>query len=133
MERGPRRALFLFLGGLAGAAAANVLSRRWVDVVQVRGRSMTPTLLPGDRLLVESLTYRSRRPRAGDIVLAADPRDGSRELVKRVASSGPGLELRGDSSEESTDSRAFGPLPVESVHWRAVYRYWPPRRAGRLD
>ena len=131
-ERGPRRALFLFLGALAGAAAANVLARRWVDVVQVTGRSMAPTLLPGDRLLVESLTYRSRPPRAGEIVLAADPRDDSRELIKRVASSGAALELRGDALEASTDSRTFGAVPVESVQWRALIRYWPPARVARL-
>lgn len=128
-EKGPRRALFLFLGMAAGAAAANVVARRWVDVVEVEGTSMAPALLPGDRLLVESLTYRLRSPRVGDIVLAADPRAPSRELVKRVATVGSTVELRGDAPDASTDSRTFGAVPVASVRWRVAARYRPPRRA----
>jgi nickel-type superoxide dismutase maturation protease len=131
-ERGPRRALFLFLGALAGAAAANVLARHWLDVVEVAGGSMAPALQPGDRLLVEAVTYRSRLPRVGEIVLAADPRDPSRELVKRVAASGPSLQLRGDARDASTDSRIFGAVPLAAVRWRVVARYWPPARATRL-
>jgi signal peptidase I len=133
-ERGPRRALFLFLGVLAGAAAANVVARRWVDVVQVHGSSMTPALQPGDRLLVEALTYRSRSPRAGEIVLAADPRVPERELIKRVAavdSAAATVVLAGDAPEASTDSRAFCPVPLAAIRWRVAGRYWPlPRLSG---
>ena len=39
---------------LAAIGAAAVAGGRWLDVVEVRGRSMAPTLLPGDRLLVEA-------------------------------------------------------------------------------
>ena len=53
-ERGPRRALFLVLGTLAAIGAAAVAGGRWFDLVEVRGRSMAPALLPGDRLLVEA-------------------------------------------------------------------------------
>jgi nickel-type superoxide dismutase maturation protease len=102
------------------------LARRSFDVVEVRGRSMAPTLLPGDRLLVARVTM----PRRGEVVLAADPRDGRRELIKRVAAIGPGgVELRGDDGGASTDGRTFGRVPVEAVRWRAVLRYWPPGRA----
>ena len=74
--------LFLALGVAAGMA----IGRRWLDVVEVRGSSMEPTLIPGDRLLVESHTYGGRAPRHGEVVLAADPRQPERELIKRVAS-----------------------------------------------
>lgn len=91
---------------------------------------MAPTLEPGDRLVV----VRRRSPlRIGDIVLALDPRDAGRELVKRVAEIGPqGVLLRGDDPSHSTDGRAFGPLPEGAVAWRAVARSWPPSRAGLL-
>lgn len=102
--------------GLAAAAAA----RRWLDVVEVRGRSMAPTLLPGDRLLVVR-----DQPRPGDVVLAPDPRNSTRELIKRVASVEPlSIELRGDNPAASTDAR----LSSAAVRWRAVLRYWPPAR-----
>ena len=86
----------LLLGGLIAA-------HRWLDAVEVRGRSMAPTLLSGDRLLVARL-----RPRVGDVVLATDPRDRGRELVKRVAGiDGFGVTLRGDNPAASTDARTF--------------------------
>ena len=114
------------------AAAAALVGRRWLDVVEVQGFSMAPTLLPGDRLMVESLTYRRRVPRAGEVVLAIDPRVQERELIKRVHAAGPRLDLRGDAPEESTDSRTFGEVPADEVRWRAVLRYWPLGRARRL-
>lgn len=134
-ERAPTQAPFLVLGALVGAAAAALLSRRAVDVVEVHGMSMAPTLRPGDRLIVEALSYRSRLPRSGEIVLANDPREPSRELVKRVrqVDSGAGTaELVGDAAETSTDSRTFGLIPVGSLRWRVAARYWPPNRAALL-
>lgn len=118
-----------------GALAAGAAARRWLDAVEVRGGSMAPTLLPGDRLLVESSTFARRRPRAGELVLAPDPRQPARELVKRVAAvdaEAGTVQLRGDTPAASTDSRAFGAVPSTAVRWRVVARYWPPSRAGRL-
>ena len=132
-ERGPRRALFLVLGALATIGAAAVAGGRWFDMVEVRGHSMAPALLPGDRLLVEALSYRRRTPHSGEIVLAADPRGRSRELVKRIglvdASSGS-AELIGDAPEASTDSRTFGPVELGELRWRVAFRCWPPGRIG---
>jgi nickel-type superoxide dismutase maturation protease len=124
------------LVGAAGALAAGAAARRWLDAVEVRGGSMAPTLLPGDRLLVESSTFQRRAPRAGELVLALDPREPERELVKRVAAvdgEAETLQLRGDAPDASTDSRAFGAVPSASVRWRVLVRYWPPSRAGRLN
>jgi nickel-type superoxide dismutase maturation protease len=119
--RGFIRSLLLF----AGVA---MLARRWLDVVEVRGRSMAPTLLPGDRLLVARL-----RPRLGGVAVAPDPRDPRRELIKRVARvDASGVHLRGDNPAFSTDMRAFGPVPRRAVTWRAVLRYWPRPRMGRI-
>lgn len=118
-----------------GMAAGITVGRRWLDVVEVRGRSMAPSLLPGDRLLVESHTYHGRTPRPGEVVLAVDPRTAERELIKRVAAidqATASAELRGDDPAASTDSREFGAVPLSAIRWRAVYRYWPPDRAGRL-
>lgn len=123
--------LFLVLGMAAGIT----VGRRWLDVVEVRGGSMAPALLPGDRLLVESHTYQGRAPRSGEVVLAADPRMPERELIKRVAEVDEGAasaDLRGDAPDASTDSREFGAVPLSSIRWRAAYRYWPPGRIGRL-
>lgn len=121
--------------GVAAGIAAGAAATRWLDVVEVHGGSMAPALLPGDRLLVESRSYLSRPPRPGEIVLAADPRKSDRELIKRVASvdeDAAAADLRGDATDESTDSRDFGSVPLSAIRWRAAFRYWPPERAGRL-
>jgi signal peptidase I len=116
------------LGSLLAVIAFLALRRR-IDVVEVRGRSMAPALLPGDRLLVA----RFASPRAGDIVLAPDPRDPRRELVKRVSGiDAAGVVLGGDNSSESTDGRSFGALPLAAVSWRVIGRYWPPERIGQV-
>ena len=113
------RALRWILVGIAAATAA----RQWLDVVEVRGLSMAPTLLPGDRLLVVRL---HRPPRPGEVVLAPDPRETRRELVKRVATvDRDRVELRGDNASVSTDAR----MAPSTVRWRAVLRYAPLERA----
>lgn len=107
-------------------AAMAVMATRRLDVVVVRGRSMVPTLRPGDRLVAARLT---RAPRRGEIVLAPDPREPGRELVKRVSAVTNGrVALRGDDPAASTDGRTFGDLPARSVRWRVIARCWPPGR-----
>lgn len=91
---------------------------------------MRPALEPGDRLVIVAW----RAPRAGDVVAAADPRREDRTIVKRVAEVRPdgALVLLGDDSGASTDSRTFGPVPRALVQGRAVWRYWPKERRGRV-
>lgn len=118
--------LAIFVGLVAARLA------RDLDAVEVRGRSMTPTLEPGDRLLVETWSYRRRAPRVGEVVVTPDPRSPARELVKRVAAVEAGqVTLRGDAAR-STDSRRFGSVPEGDVRTRAAFRYWPPQRAGLI-
>lgn len=122
-----RRPLFA-AGALLGAVVC-LLGLRPVRRVEVAGDSMRPTLEPGDRLLV----LRRARARPGDLVTVPDPRDGSRTVVKRVASvSGDGVVVVGDNPAQSTDSRVFGAVPAAAVRGRVVYRYHPDHRRAWL-
>ena len=112
----------------------------------VRDRSMAPSILPGDRLLV--VRRPSRAYRRGDVVIARDPAEAGRFLVKRVAAlpgdpwppgfggTGPvppgRVVLLGDNRVESRDSRAFGALPLNALTGRAIWRYLPASRRGGL-
>jgi nickel-type superoxide dismutase maturation protease len=105
------------------AAAVVVRPRR----VAVEGRSMEPTLAPGDRLVV----VRARVLHAGDVVAVRGPRDPTRVLVKRVSAVlEDEIVLRGDNPGVSTDSRTFGPVPTTAVLGRVVRCYAPAWRAG---
>ena len=94
---------------------------------------MSPTLLPGDRVLV----YRGIGPlkatiRPGDLVAVTDPRQPGRMMVKRVAGfTAGGVVVHGDNAAASTDSRHFGPVDPAAVSGRVVYRYHPEARRGR--
>ena len=57
---------------------------------------MEPTLLPGERVLVNRLAYRRHSPARGDVVLARDPRESKRLLIKRVVAV-PGDAVRQDA------------------------------------
>ena len=116
------------LAAAAGAVAGVALVVRWRPRrVVVEGRSMLPTLQPGDRLVV----VRHRQPRPGDVVAVRDPRRPSRLLVKRAVAVAAGrFDVRGDDPAQSTDSRMFGPVGPDDLVGIVVRRYGPASRAG---
>ncbi len=58
-----------------------------LEPVRVRSDSMEPTLPSGAIVLIDKLTYLTREPHRGDIVVTADPRTGE-SIVKRVVAVG---------------------------------------------
>jgi signal peptidase I len=93
----------------------------------VTGRSMLPTLEPGDRLLVRA----GRLPRdARDIVVVRLP--GRPVSVKRAGvRDAARWWVESDNPAEGTDSWTLGaPVPDVDVVGVAVLRYRPLRRAG---
>ncbi len=145
--------------------------------------SMTETILEGDMVFSEKVSYYFEEPQAGQIVTFEDPepgREDNRILIKRIiATGGQTVDLRdgfvfvdgkqldepytqgkpsyplvparnveivypytvpdgylwvmGDNRTDSSDSRYFGAVPVESVTGHAVLAYWPLNRFGILE
>ena len=120
--------------GAALAPGLVHLGRSWRARVAVVGSSMEPTLTPGDWLLVDPRAYRRRTPRPGQLVVAPDPRQPTRDLVKRIAALDLDgrLLLAGDASDASTDSRTFGAIEPASVRGRPWFRVRPLARFGRI-
>ncbi len=110
--------------------------------VEIAGRSMRPTLEPGDWAFAIG-TARGRRPRIGDIVVLEHPDRPGFELVKRVTemrrpstshatTRTAELWVEGDDPASSTDSRHFGPIDRSRVRGRLVLVWWPPSRRRLL-
>jgi len=134
-EKVSRVAPVLFRSALiaAGVGLAYRVGRRFRRFA-ISGRSMLPTLSPGDWVLVDEFAYHSALPRRGHVVVAADPREPERHLVKRVTSVDlhGAVRLEGDNADESTDSREFGAVPASNLKGRVRWRYWPAKRAGTV-
>ena len=127
---------FGLLGGCATAAAVRI-RRRWVVAV-VRGHSMMPTFVDGQRVLARRVAGRRIRP--GDVVVfrmrspfTPPSADNPGYRIKRVVAVAgdpppawlPGLDpsatvpvghfvVTGDNPN-SEDSRHFGPVPESAV------------------
>jgi signal peptidase I len=131
-----KRLLALGLGSLL--VTGGVFGSRLVRRYAVEGRSMLQAYAPGQRLAVESLTYRLRPPRVAEVVVVRQPGSNGRLDLKRIVA-GPGAEvsvrgatdflgkdewyLLGDNLDESTDSRELGPVKTEDIVGRVWFRY----------
>lgn len=90
---------------------------------------MEPTLRDGDWLLVDP----DGAPRVGELVVARDPREPQRLIVKRVVEVQPGqLLVAGDHPAHAGKAAEIGALEASLVVGRPWLRYWPPRRFGRV-
>ena len=121
--------------------------------VTVAEGSMLPSIQPGDWLLVDPTT--TRWPRRGSVVVFQEPFSDTL-AIKRVAAR-PGdwvpfgdgwLQLADDEAwllsdatddelaaagfGPASDSRKYGPVPVESLVGRAWFRYGPIGRIGKI-
>ena len=115
---------------------------------------MVPAILPGDWLVVNPLT--GRWPRSGAVVVFREPLSDALAL-KRVAAGpgervlfakgyitlGPGeawLTADADAAAAAgagfgppIDSTRFGPVALDRLVGRVLFRYGPLRRFGRVD
>jgi len=71
-----------------------------VELYMVEGPSMRPTLVNGERLVVNKFIYRFKTPERGEVLVFRYPRDPSRDFIKRV------IAVAGDTVEIK-DGRVF--------------------------
>ncbi|ELR96637.1 nickel-type superoxide dismutase maturation protease [Gloeocapsa sp. PCC 73106] len=92
--------------------------------LRVVGRSMLPTLQPGDEVLVNYRAYQRSLPQVGDIVVAWHPEKPRLRVIKRLTMIGEDgcCVLLGDNPEESTDSRYWGGVTLSHILAQVVCR-----------
>ncbi|ORY05213.1 LexA/Signal peptidase [Basidiobolus meristosporus CBS 931.73] len=110
------------------------------------GPSMLPTLnVVGDFVAMEHASPRLGRLKTGDVVVAVSPNNPDRAVCKRILGM-PGdhicvdpsqyprqfitvppghVWLQGDNMSNSTDSRAYGPVPYGLIKGKVFARVWP--------
>ena len=80
--------------------------------VRVTGRSMLPTLSDGEFVLVDPAVS----PRIGQLVVAIHPQQTDLLVVKRLVGRDDGdLVVASDNPEAGSDSRTWGPVPLDRL------------------
>jgi signal peptidase I len=77
----------------AAFAIAMLVQTFMFRITGILQTSMLPTIDPGDRIIVNCMTYEFREPRRGEIVVVHDPADDKKDIIKRV------IALGGDTIE----------------------------------
>lgn len=124
-----------------------------VDVTVCVGPSMLPTFnATGDVVLLNRFCTLLGTLKRGDVVIADSPSKPGQKVCKRiVAVEGDVVHvptwhgtrqpfsvprghvwLEGDNAANSTDSRHYGPVPLDSMQGRVFCRFWPPSEAGAV-
>ena len=116
-----------------------------VEAYRIVGKSMVPTVLPGDYVLVKKPAYRNQGLKKGDIVIAVYPDDRSKALIRRIdALPGEivstedgksftvphGTVMVKGSSKEAVDSSTFGPLDMRDIVGRVTQIYFSKDERG---
>ena len=92
--RKPRRLRFA-IDAVLGAALMVTIHMFVLQVSIVRGSSMEPCLLDGDRLVVDRVSYSMSEVERGDVVVLRNPRNHAIDFVKRVVGlPGDEVEMR---------------------------------------
>ncbi|CAL8081436.1 unnamed protein product [Orchesella dallaii] len=111
------------------------------EFVICSGPSMEPTIRSHDILFTEHISPRTGNLGRGDIIVARAPHSPYTFICKRIIALPDDhllhddgtlqhvpkghIWIEGDNSDNSMDSRTYGPIPLGLVRGRAVGRIWP--------
>ncbi len=125
-----KRVLLIFAALLLGLVlnpterVARYMAENVLQAFEMGQYSMGPTLIPGDRVLIDKRIYGRSEPRRGDIVVFRHPLNPTRNYLKRIVGlPGDSVEIRGGhlyiSGREvvelyvkGTPSGDYGPVTV---------------------
>ncbi len=86
----------------------------FVQAFKIPTGSMRPTLMQGDRILVNKLLYRFKKPQRGDIIVFKYPLNPKRDFIKRlIVSEGETVEINNGNifiNGESSDNEILRKL-----------------------
>ncbi|MDB6019636.1 MAG: putative signal peptidase [Pedosphaera sp.] len=94
--RNARQFRLLLYVALWSVMAYFFISHYVLMAVEIKGTSMSPTLIDGERYLLYRCTYLVRTPRKGEIVVIKDPEDHGLSIKRIVALPDETVEMRPD-------------------------------------
>jgi signal peptidase I len=126
-SRGKRQTKVLVCAALWSVIFYLFISHFVLMAVEIKGTSMSPTLLDGDRYILFRCPYLWRAPRVGEIVVIKDPQDQDLSIKRIVGLPNDLIEIRKDGvyvnkrklSEPYLTSLAAlssGIQPVKPIH-----------------
>lgn len=77
-----------------GTLSYLLITRFVIQAVQVEGPSMYPTLTDSGRYWLERFAYVAHDPQRNDIIALRDPRDGTLEVKRIIATAGESVYLK---------------------------------------
>jgi len=87
--QGSKSALSEFLESIIIAIILAAVIRTFLfQPFYIPSGSMEPTLMPGDRIIVNKLVYRFGEPKRGDVVVFKYPLDIQKDYIKRIVAVG---------------------------------------------
>jgi len=89
-------------------------SRVVVTAVEVKGSSMSPTLLSGDRLLLNRFAYLHREPERGELVVLRDPQTAELVIKRIVGLPLESVQMQGHSAHVN-GRKVFEPYASNSA------------------
>jgi signal peptidase I len=114
---------------VAAIILALVIRTFFVQPFKIPTGSMRPTLIEGDRILVNKLLYRFREPVRGDVLVFKYPPDRKRDFIKRLVA-GPNETLRIEEGRLYVDDEQV----MDPEVFQKIFYYnkedWPYGRAG---
>ena len=88
---------------------------------KIQGHSLHPDFREGEFVLMARSPFPSGKIREGDVIIFQQPGYGKLiKRVNRVLDDGQAFDVRG-TQIESTDSRNFGPVPLENVSGKVIW------------
>lgn len=96
LSRRQRQTKLLICGALWSVIFYLFISHYVLMAVEIKGSSMNPTLLDGDRYILYRCPYLWRSPRAGEIVVIKDPQDQDLSIKRIIGLPNDLVEIRKD-------------------------------------
>lgn len=87
-----------------------------VQAFKIPTGSMRPTLMEGDRILVNKFIYKFKKPERGDVMVFKSPEDKKKDFIKRLIGL-PGEEVQISNGTVFIDQKAVSPGSVIKEHY----------------